>query len=245
MDILDYGRSFLQGNWPNNRVRFWVESRTRIIDERTGRTEDYIQCASCKSEDTFATKDLFYADNYDFLPIFGPELGVVFRRKAYINPNYRSVQPVAEMWAGQTYRLQVVPPGPGGARLLTTTAQIRRATDEAWPLVAQTEYANPSTGLRAILEYPIKTMNIHDARDLYQVDTGPLAFADLASRPDRLVDTLRLAFVAFNAADWADVIVEEPTPITQDGKEVTRIHHYSRRVTLKAQNRLYAVGGKD
>ena len=31
---LDYGRSFLIGTWPENEVRFWVESRTRIIDEQ-------------------------------------------------------------------------------------------------------------------------------------------------------------------------------------------------------------------
>ncbi|MCX5658935.1 MAG: hypothetical protein NTW19_04345 [Planctomycetota bacterium] len=245
MDILDYGQSFLMGKWTENRVRFWVESRTRIIDERTGRTEDYIQCASCKSEDTFATKDLFYADNYDFLPIFGPELGVIFRRKAYIHPRYRDVQPVSEMWGGQDYRLRVVPEGkgPGAARLLKTTAEIRRATHEGWPLVGQTEYADAATGLRAILEHPIKTMNIHDERDLYQVDTGPLAFADLSTRPERLVDTLSLAFVAYNAPDWTDVVIEAATPIVEDGAERTKIHHYSKRQTFKAQNRVYALGG--
>lgn len=243
MDILDYGQSFLHGLWNENQVRFWVESRTRVIDDRTGRIEDYIQCASCKSEDTFATKDLFYADNYDFLPIFGPEWGVIFRRKAYLNPNYRSVVPVSQMWAGVRQRLRVVPTGAGGARLLNSTAEIRRATHEGWPLVGQTEYADAATGLRAILEHPIKTMNIHDQRDLYQVDTGPLAFADLSSRPERLVDTLRLAFVAYNAPDWADVVIEDVTPIVEAGVERTKIHHYSRRQTLQARNRVYALGG--
>ena len=47
---LDYGASFLIGTAPQNKVRFWVESRTRIINERNGMTEDYFQCASCKSE---------------------------------------------------------------------------------------------------------------------------------------------------------------------------------------------------
>jgi len=30
---------------------------------------DYYQCASCKSENTFAERDLFQKDNYDFLPV--------------------------------------------------------------------------------------------------------------------------------------------------------------------------------
>src|SRR5687767_13624992 len=98
MDIIDYGRSFIGCKWPENSVRFWVESRTRIIDERSGVEEDYVQCASCKSEDTFAKSDLMQPDNYDFMPIFGPEWGVIFRRRAWLNPNYKSVQKSAEMW---------------------------------------------------------------------------------------------------------------------------------------------------
>ena len=75
MTPLDYGRSFVIGRAPANEVRFWVESRTRWIDERAGTHEDYVQCGSCKSEDTFAEKDLFLRDNYDFLPVFGPQVG--------------------------------------------------------------------------------------------------------------------------------------------------------------------------
>src|SRR5688572_7576436 len=93
LDVIEYGRSFLVCRWPHNQVRFWIESRTRFIDEDRGVVEDYYQCASCKSEDTFAKKDLFQADNYDFLPIFGPELGVIFRRRAWLNPNYKSIKP--------------------------------------------------------------------------------------------------------------------------------------------------------
>ena len=109
MTPLDYARSFLIGKWPGNEVRFWVESRTRVIDERSGRTEDFIQCASCKSEDTFAPHDLFYEDNYDFLPIFGPEFGLIFRRKAGLNANYRSCPKTEDMWGGQVYHLVDTP----------------------------------------------------------------------------------------------------------------------------------------
>ena len=35
MRPLDYGCSFVLGNGPENEVRMWVESRTRITDERT------------------------------------------------------------------------------------------------------------------------------------------------------------------------------------------------------------------
>ena len=37
---LDYGRSFIIGKAPSHEVRFWVESRTRITDEKSGQYED-------------------------------------------------------------------------------------------------------------------------------------------------------------------------------------------------------------
>ncbi|MFN7923854.1 MAG: hypothetical protein U0Q16_27375 [Bryobacteraceae bacterium] len=225
---LDYGRSYLSGKAAWNRVRFVVESRTRITDERSGRTEEYLQCASCKSENTFAKSDLFHSDNYDFLPVFGPEFGVIFRRKAAASDGYRQVRPSANMWDGQTMHLRVA----RKARRLDTTAAIRRATHAAMPLVGQTEIRNASQGLRAVIEFPVKTMNIHDEKDLYQVDTGPVVLPDLAQRPERLADTLSLAFIAFNTQDFADFIIETKTPLPTGGA----VEHYSKRVRFDARN---------
>ena len=228
---LDYGRSFLQGKWADNRVRFWIESRTRLLRPDNPQPIDYYQCASCKSENTFAPKDLFHKENYDFLPIFGPEDGVIFRRKAWLNTDYRQVRKSAEMWEGQTYKLI----RPRKVRLLRSNREIREATHAGIPLVAQTEIADAKTGLRAIIEYPVKTMNIHDTRDLYQVDSGPVAFPDLTKPDPRPAESLHLAFVAFNAPASADFVIESPTPIPGD----VRIHHYSRLESLPAVNRLY------
>ena len=236
MEPIDYGRSFLQGKWTENRVRFWIESRTRIVDTGRGVTLDYLQCGSCKSENTFAEKDLFHKDNYDFLPIFGPEDGVIFRRKAWGNPDYRQVRKAAEMWSGQVYKLV----RPRKIRLLRTNREIRAATDAGTPIVAQTEINDAGTGLRAILEFPVKTMNIHDGRDLYQVDSGPVAFADLTQRYGRPAEALQLAYVAFNGPGSADFVIEAPTPIAAGGREVARVHHYSQLKSLPAVNRLFA-----
>lgn len=231
---LDYGRSFLIGKAPSNEVRFWVESRTRIIDGRTGATEDYLQAGSCKSEMTFAARDLFQSDNYDFLPVFGPQHGLIFRRKAAMHEAYRQVLPAAEMWDGQEYHLVEA------ARFweLATNREVREATYAFLPIVGQTEIWNEGTGLRAIIECPVKTMNTHRARDLYQVDTGPVAFPDLGRRCEPRAECLSLAFVAFNAAEFADFVIEAPTAV---GNE--QVYHYSRLASLPARNRLFAVEG--
>ena len=142
---LDYGRSFLIGNGPENEVRFWVESRTRILDEE-GNSEELIQTASCKSEHTFAECGLFNQDNYDFLPIFGPQYGVVFRRKARVDTGYKSCLPSADMWNGQKYHLVE------GERVeeLRDNEAIREATYRFAPIVSQTRISSQETGLRLL-----------------------------------------------------------------------------------------------
>ena len=232
---LDYGRSFLIGNGPENEVRFWVESRTRILDEE-GNSEEFIQTASCKSENTFAECGLFRQDNYDFLPIFGPEYGVVFRRKARVDTGYKSCLPSADMWNGQKYHLVE------GERVeeLRDNEAIREATCRFAPIVSQTRISSQETGLRAIIECPIKTMNTNRERDVYQVDTGPVAFPDLGGGHARHVDRISLAFLAFNAPDFTDFVIETPT-LVGEGERAGETHHYSRLMSLQAENRLFSV----
>lgn len=243
MEIYDFSRSFIHGKMPANSVRFWVESVTRIIDEADGTAEDYFQCGACKSENTFAETDLLKEDNYDFTPVFGPEFSVIFRRRAAASPEYRRVSQSSELWAGQTYRLREA-----GARRLDTNSEIRAATHDGAPLVSCTEVANPDRRLRAIIQCPIKTMNIHDGRDLYQVDTGPVVLPDLSRKPQRSADTLSLAFLVFNAPGFADFVIEDVTEVpavtggTGSAPTATaRIHHYSRIMSLPARNTLWAL----
>ncbi len=238
MDIIDYGLSYVNGSSPNNSLRLWVESRCRIIDENNGTTEEYVQCGACKSEDTFAEKDLFYEENYDFIPIFGPNDELVFRRKAYLNDNYRTTYPADRLW-GRKSLDYVTPPV---VQELKTNADIRAATHGNLPLVSQTEIWKDATGLRAIIECPIKTMNICDGKDIYQVDAGPILFPDLADRDRKFVETVKLAFVAFNVPHFADFVCEVPTPIIEDSRKICRIYHYSERHSLPAKNRIYCIG---
>lgn len=237
MPPLDYGRSFLRGTSTKNSVRFWIESRTRLIDAERNTTTDYYQCASCKSENTFGEKDLFYSDNYDFLPIFGGEHLLVFRRKAWLNPDYRSTYGIAQLWDQPELLLREA----ASIAELTDWRAIRDATRAGQPIVTQTEIANDELGLRAIIECPSKTMNISLDREMYQNDTGPIALADLSQRYEREIDALRLAFIAFNAPDFADFVVEAPTPIVEEGAERTQIYHYSQISSQPAKNRLFAL----
>lgn len=240
MPPLDYGRSFICHTAPFNSVRFWVESRTRIIDDQSGVWTDYYQCGSCKSENTFAERDLLMDGNYDFLPIVGGGLWLVFRRPVGLSESYRTVSPVADLWGPPILKLRE----DADATVLDTWEAIRDATAEAVPIVTQTELANAETGLRAIIECPTKTMNISVDNTMYQVDTGPIAFPDLTKRHDPMIDCLSLAFIAFNAPDFADFVIEQPTPVpTGDPGTKCETYHYSKPFSLPAKNRVLALTG--
>ena len=238
---LDYGLSFICNPSPKNSVRFWVESRTTVIDDASGESTEFYQCASCKSEHTFAEKDLFQADNYDFLPIFGGKEAediLVFRRPNRLSDTYRSIAKSEAYWGKPILKLRY----PQKTTILDTWEDIRDATAAAVPIVSRTEIANPETKLRAIIECPVKTMNIAHPGKIYQVDTGPVAFADLSRRAEPLIDCLSLAFIAFNAPHFADFVIEQPTAVREGGKELCRIHHYSGPISLAANNTLLALG---
>jgi hypothetical protein len=235
---LDYGRSFICGTAPANCVRFWVESRTTIFDDQAGTSTDYYQCASCKSENTFAQKDLFHADNYDFLPILGEGYWLIFRRPARISDRYRTTRKAVEIWGEPNMILHDA----AEVTLLDTFEKIRDATAAGLPLVTQTEIRNKETGLRAVIECPSKTMNISLDKSMYQVDTGPIAFPDLTKRFDPQIDCLSVAFIVFNAPHFADFIIEQPTPVFEDGQEKCQVYHFSSPFSLPARNVVLALG---
>jgi hypothetical protein len=234
LSVLDYGRSFVCGTASFNNVRFWVESRTVLFDG--DRRHEFLQFGSCKSENTFGEKDLFYADNYDFLPILGDDgHWLIFRRRNRLTTDYRMIK--KEVWGPANPKLKFG----RKVRVLDSFDAIRDATAAGLPLVSRTELADEQAGLRAIIEAPVKTINIQPERSLYQIDTGPLGLPDLGRRYEPPVDCLRLAFVAFNAPHFADFVIEQPTPIAEDGQERAWMFHYANPISLPAKNSLLAI----
>ena len=240
LDCIDYGKSFFCNTAEFNSVRMWIESRTTIFDTAAGESRTYYQGASCKSENTFGETDLFYEDNYDFLPIFGDGQVLVFRRFADKRGDmYKSVKKMEEMWGANPV---IYTPVPEEVTELDSFEKIRDASAAGIPIVTQTEFHNNETGLRAIIEAPCKTMNISHSKKMYQVDTGPIALPDLSKRYDTPIKSLSLAFIAFNKPHFADFVIEAPTPIMNEDKEVGIVYHYSKRLTLEVKNRIFGLG---
>ena len=238
MKVCDYARSFVTfvTRGRGNNARLQVESVCTLTDEKAGTTWEYFFFASCKSEDTFAKKNLFYEDNYDFCGIFSDEEYVIFRTHSTHTEQFRD----QGLWRDrfeEVHRHIVRVEG----RELGKDAEIVHASLRNIPLIGQVEIARADGTLGATLEFPIKTMNANDIQNIYQVDTGPLAFPDFEMEVERHVERLSPAYVAYNAPDFADFVVQQAFPIVVEGREVIRVTHYSRLVSLPAKTRVIAV----
>jgi hypothetical protein len=85
------------------------------------------------------------------------------------------------------------------------------------------------------MEYPVTTMNIIADRDKFQVDTGPLLFADLGSKSPDKIAWLTPAFAVYNTFDYAEFVLRVPTPVAKG----VRVMHYSKLLPMKVRTSLY------
>jgi len=234
--IYDYARSFVTfvTHGRGNNARLQVESVCTLYDTQADTTTDYFFFASCKSEDTFAVKNLFYQDNYDFCGVFSKEEFVIFRTRSTHTEGFRDEGLWRERFEDVKFDLVQVE-----SEVLTPNREIIQASLDGVPLVGSVEIEDGA--LKAVMTFPIKTMNANNIDDIYQVDTGPLPFPDFSANVDLHVKRLSPAYVAYNAPDFADFVVQQPLPIMKDGAEVATVTHYSNPFSLPAKTQVIAV----
>ncbi len=232
MQVLDYSRSFVTfvTKGRGNCARLQIESQCAIT--AGGHTSIYLFFASCKSENTFAPKNLFSADNYDFCGIFSAEEYAIFRTKSVHHAGWKEQGLWADRFEDVHQHLVRVE-----GRELATPAEMVRASLDNVPLVGRVELASADGSCSAALEFPIKTMNANDIETIYQVDTGPLAFPDFSLPAQRQIERLLPAYVAYNAPHFADFVLQQPFMVPA-GTEVT---HYGKLLSLPARTAVNAL----
>ena len=219
-----------------NQVRIPLESRCVISD--SGRSTSYVLGASCKTELVNVKRDMWTLPNADFCVVVSDEDFLIIKRwerhdrkvetmPSMAPPVERQHGKARDVWASHHVDLPQEE-----ARVLDDVAQIIDATGRNRPLVCQTEIKSASGG-RALIEYPVKTINVSDLDGYYQVDTGPVLLPDLSATGEPIT-TFQLAYVAHNGPDWAEFIVNAPTSITDD----ISVPHYSKPVGIEVANRV-------
>lgn len=215
-----------------NHVRTPLECRCHLNGT------EYVLGAACKTEKVNVERDIWMIPNADFHPV-GSETEYL-RIKSWdrcdkgvmLDPPSRGEAP-ERRWgkAADAYDLQYNEIRLTEARELTTTEGIVTAGLGTNPMVARTEFTIDD-GTEVVLEYPVKSINVSDKDNFYQVDTGPVLFPRTGG-----IEGLFLAYIGHNASDWAEFLVNEPTPLTDE----ISVNHYSRPVRVDVRNRMYEI----
>lgn len=107
-------------------------------------------------------------------------------------------------------------------RPLAHDTAIVEATLANLPLVARTTLS-AGQGKRAILEYPIKTMNLMQKPPRFQVDTGPLILPDFARATTHPIEQFEMAHVVYHTFDKAEFILRKPVSLAEPTTDYSEV----------------------
>ncbi|MGI5819298.1 MAG: hypothetical protein ACOX9R_14510 [Armatimonadota bacterium] len=232
----DFSRSFATFTTAgrSNNARIQVEA----VCEMAGGSR-YVLVASCKAEDTYAERDLFRTPNYDFCAIFSEEQYCIVRVGLPVTACWRDTGLNADRFDAVAIAL-----AEADADECVEAREIVEATLANRRLVGRTELLGEAGESVARLSYPIKTINVNDPASspggdwIYQVDTGPIIVPDPRRQAERAVEALDLAFIAWNARGWGELIVLTPTRLNHSDDCAG---HYSRISPIATRNEIFAL----
>lgn len=240
MSPIDFSRSYLRWsvNDPkeSNTVRITFDARTEIIDERTGEREEFFLIKPCKSEFMYVKRGMWKDPNYDFMGIWSKRQFRIFRTWASIPKKFAPgmtdglVQALDERFKDVKLEVSKF----RSARVLRTDREVVKASLGGGQIVAFHEIRDAKRKLRAIMEYPMTTMNFIEDQGKFQVDTGPLLFADLASKKKDKIALLTPAFAVYNDFRYVEFVLRVPTPVAKGVK----VMHYSKILPMNQKTTL-------
>jgi hypothetical protein len=240
MPVIDFANSYMTffGRDRGNIARIQLDAACTLTDERSGASELYYLIAPCRAERMYLETQLFQMPNYEFCGIFSQGDCLLIRTHWASERDNREHGLNRGRFDDVHLDVRTFP----SDRPLDDAAAILAATLDNRPLVARTELRDPGRGLRARLEYPVKTMNVLREPPRFQVDTGPLILPDFSSTAERPIERLGMAYVAYNTFDRAEFIRREPIAITADGRPPAQTTDYARVEILPARNEIVCAG---
>jgi len=240
IDLCDYANSYLTFTVPNreNTARIQLDARCTITGPEY--SEEFFLITPCKGEIMYVERDMWQAPNFDFCGIWSHTEYSILRTYAQHEagrPAERETGRIADRF--EEVKIDIRPLT--NVRELKTDAEVADATWANLAIIARTHLTDEATGQSAVLEYPIKTMNVRAQSPQFQVDTGPVLWPDFNSGASHLIERTAQAFVVYNTFDYAEFIVRRPTPVVAGAREVARVMHYSESVAMAARHELYCV----
>ena len=253
MSAIDYANSYMTwfGALNGSMSRILLDAMCTLIDDEKGTEDAYYLIAPCRSEHTHSDGQLLTMPNYDFRGIFGEREYTLIRTHWVGNPDYlddpgfdntggRTPVEVG-LWKDRWDDVQLDIRTFEDVRELHTDDDVVEQTLRNVPLIGQTELRDETSGLRAVLEYPIKTMNVLKTPIRYQVDTGPLIVPDFSLTPEFQIERFDIAHVVYNQPDKGEFILRKPRDIARKDGSVWTVDDYSEIKVYSGQNRVFAA----
>ncbi len=254
MHPLDYSRSYLRwttapttsdlrtpGHMPyGNSVRILFDGRARVIDSALGSDEEFYLISPCRTEWMYRDDSCIQQPGGEYRLAWAQSKDRALRFSRDLTDPDPQPQPVPidERYLDLEYTLTPLPT----PRIADDNAALVAAAESLAQVVIQTEIENAGGTRRAVLEYPVKTFNYHPERVLFQIDTGPMLWADLDSSEADPMRWLRLGHTVFNRFDRAEFVVRRPTPFVIDGEPVGQVEDYQHVVAQPARHAFFVAG---
>lgn len=224
MGVLDYSRSyvtfFTRPHQGSNIARIQVDATCRVEGWDAARTFHLI--APCRSEWMYREGQLFQMPNYEFSGIF-TEDDLVLHRTHWTSdaeqPEYARVPDRFDRVAIDHVSLRAEP--------LVSVDDIVEATLANRALVAQTTIHDDATGATAVLEYPIRTMNVTTDPPRFQVDTGPVIVPRFESTAEHPIERFAVAHIVYCELDRAELILRVPHTVGERDGQPLEVTDYS------------------
>jgi hypothetical protein len=241
VDVIDFGRSFVTffGNNRGNIARIQVDAACAIANRGTGETTTYYLIAPCRAERMYLDTSLLQMPNYEFCGIFTTTECLIIRTHWRSDRDNREYGRNNVRFAEVRIDIRTAP-----ARELATAGEVVAATLDNAPLVVRTALESPQGEVSAVLEYPVKTMNVLPPETRFQVDTGPILLPDFGSRAARPIERFDLAYAVYHEFAKAEFILRRPVSLAGAGDNPAgAVTDYSVVTETAARHTLFALPG--
>ena len=249
MTAIDFANSYMTWFGPGNHARIQLDAACTIVDEQAGTEEAYYLIAPCRSERCYMADPLFTMPNYEFFGIWSREEFLLIRTHWVSARDNRTYGVIREHWDDVHLDIRRFPQ----AEQLPDRGSIVTATLANRPLIARTELRDESGGQRAVLEYPVRTMNVLPVKapgiprdpPQFQVDTGPIIFPDFTKDTDKAIELFEVAYVVYNLFDEAYFTLRKPLAAREGDDPAHHVTDYSEIRVLPVQNQVLLAVGED
>jgi hypothetical protein len=241
---LDYNRSFFWFTVNKDQMtRILIDARTFVTDHKSGRTWEFFLITPCKGEHMWRDDKMFQEPSFDFAGVFSREERVIYRTWVTHDPARKMEFDFgvnATYFDKTTFTLTPMT----GARKMKDDHESYAAARADRVMACRTSVKSPDGRWSAVMEYPLKTVNLLMSKEQVQVDTGPLLLPTWAipgwgdAMSERVIENLRMAFVVYNAPGVAEFSVRLPT---ETAPGAPKVWHYSRVIRIPAESTLFAV----